>query len=101
MIVLQKYSPFPPGGFPYKQTQGLTHYFPDIGLDIVQQGNLVLGFRLGNNLDRATLPEVVNDIDIYTCQRLNGFGCIDSDAPISVPMPRSSGCSTCGGPHSP
>lgn len=101
MIVLQKYSPFPPGGFPYKQTDGLEHYFPDIGLDIVQQGNLVLAFRLGNRLPRASLQEVVADIDVYTCVRLKGSGCIDSDAPIPIPAPRSGGCSSCGGPHAP
>jgi hypothetical protein len=74
--------------------------FPASGYSIEQQAKFVLDFRLANGLDRATIEQVIEDIDCYTCQRLGCMPqyCYDTDAPYVAPssVTKKGGCSTCG-----
>lgn len=68
---LIKFSPHPPGEFPYKQSvDGKVISWPGDGFDIKQQAQRISKFRKANNLPRSSIPEVVEDLDLYTCQRL-------------------------------
>jgi hypothetical protein len=100
---LRVYSPFPPGEFPYRQTQGIDQYFAGDGLSIEQQAGRVLDFRRGNQLERRTLIECVEDIDAYTCARLNNNPTfvVDTEAPIVLDGRPQGGCATCGTPVAP
>ncbi len=73
MTRLKNYTTTPPGMYPFRQTEGIAHKFEAIA-DIFDQARLVMAFRAGNNLPRATLAEAVEDIDKYTCERLGSMG---------------------------
>lgn len=103
MIVLRAYSPFPPGSFVYEQPcplcSGGVQHFTNTGFSITQQADAVLSFRKGNNLPRATMAEVLQDISVYTCVRLGGMTdwCMDSDVPVRAVSGNTGGsCATCG-----
>lgn len=60
---------FPPGGFTYTQPETqmqFRQYMP-----IRDQAALVADHRKANRLPRATIPEAMQDIENWTCQRLN------------------------------
>lgn len=98
---LRAYNPFPPGGYVYIQGGPIMHTFPDIGLNIYQQADLVWRYRSANHLERASFPECVQDIDLYTCQRLGGTSrfCTDGIGPAPVAERGGGGCATCGNAH--
>lgn len=100
MIVLRQYSPFPPGEFVYDQPYpGGVQHFPGNGLSINQQAAVVLDFRKGNKLPGASLNQVVQDISVFTCQRLGGMSqyCYDTDAPPPIIIGNTgASCSSCG-----
>jgi len=102
MIYLRSYTPFPPGEFLYEQKYpGGVMLFKGDGLSMEQQAKRVVDFRKGNQLDRATLSQTIEDISIFTCTRLGGMTkwCVDSDAPVVAFVGNSGGgCSTCGRP---
>jgi hypothetical protein len=104
---LRRFTPFPPGGFPYEQNQGIHHKFKAEGYSIRQQAEKVLSFRTANGLPRATFEEVMEDIDRYQCLRLGNHDrwCVDETAstkPYTESQPaarrKQGGCGTCGSP---
>jgi len=99
MWVLKSTNKVPPGSFPYVQTEGIYRKFPAES-DLNIQAHIVLEFRLGNGLPRATIEEVTLDIILHTCERLGNMKkyCFDTEgkpyvAPTSKP---ASGCGGCG-----
>lgn len=70
---LIRLSPYPPGEFEYSQLgpDGKVVSWPASGLSIQGQAQVVLSFRQKNQMPRATLGETIDDINVYTCQRLN------------------------------
>jgi hypothetical protein len=84
----------------YQQTQGISHKFPGSGLSIEQQAKNVLAFRQANKQERATIEEVIQDIDEQTCLRLGCLPqfCYDTDKPFSAPptVAKKGGCGSCG-----
>lgn len=100
MYKLLVHTPFPPGEYPYEQTQGIYQRFNGDGLSIEQQAQRVLDFRRGNTLERRILAECIQDIDAYTCARLNNNPqfVVDSDAPVYVEVRPTGSCATCGTP---
>lgn len=99
MWILISYTPFPPGQFPYVQTEGIVKKFQG-DCDINMQAKRVYDFRKGNNLPRASLNEALEDIDRYTCQRLGNDPqyCRDTEQSFQTIHPplAKSGCATCG-----
>lgn len=55
----------------------------------------VLAYRKGNNLPRATLAEVYEDLDTFTCNRSPEL-CYDSSIRVAAQVRQVSGCSGCG-----
>jgi hypothetical protein len=100
MWILIQYSPFPPGQFPYVQSEGIQKkFFGDC--DIHEQAKRVYSFRKGNSLPRATYDEALEDIDCATCKRLGNdpHYCYDTDVGYQTihPPVGKRGCATCGG----
>jgi hypothetical protein len=102
---LRRHSPFPPGGFPYEQTQGIYHKFKG-DCDIRTQADRVSEFRKANGLERQSFEEAFEDVDKYQCIRLGGHDrwCVE-DGPTTKtfqeiqPAARKvrRGCGSCGG----
>lgn len=101
MIRLITYSKCPPGEFYFVQTEGVYKKFtptPEI-LSLAQHVGL---FREANQLPRSTLPEALEDIDSFTCARLNNDPrwCYETDVPFSQLTPAALAtpqpCATCG-----
>jgi hypothetical protein len=93
------FTPFPPGAFPYSQVwQGKQYNFPDIGLDIVSQAAVIFKFRKANGLPNATLDQTIEDLNVYTCQRLGNDlrWCGDGTNVARAQQTKSSGCRGCG-----
>jgi hypothetical protein len=96
---LFSFTPFPPGGFPYSQVfKGVNYSFPDEGLDIPQQTARILKFRKANGLPRATFDETLEDLNVFTCNRLGNDQrwCGNGPRVASVQRVQSSGCKGCG-----
>lgn len=100
MLRLKNYTSYPSGEYPYVQTEGIYREFPGDGLSIEQQAKRVAEFRSANRLPRPGISEVVHDIDLYTCQRLNGNPqwCHDTDQPTPTPatLIQHGPCAGCG-----
>lgn len=96
----------PPGQFPYQQEGAKPHYFKG-DCDIISQAMKVSDYRKANDLPRSKYEEALEDIDLYTCQRLGGHTrwCHDDDRPFATAQPvaanktKAKGCSTCGHHH--
>lgn len=86
----------PPGQFWYQQDGKKFGSSPEIRL----VADRVRAFRKANQLPRSTVNEALEDIVLFTCQRLNGnpVWCYETDDPIGVLVAQaaSSPCSTCG-----
>lgn len=102
MWVLKSHLKCPPGSFPYEQTEGINRKFESWPL-IEEQARRVADFRKGNGLPRATVPEALQDIDLYTCWRLgnNPRFCYNTDRSYSDVSPMgqrtaTGGCRGCG-----
>ena len=68
---LRSYDQIPTGGYPYNQPEPKPFHFKSEPL-IEEQAKIVLSYRRGNRLARATFRECLEDIDHFTCSRLNG-----------------------------
>lgn len=97
---------FAPGGYVYVEPafgNQPEQLFKAESYDLKQQAKIVLQFRLANKRPRATLEETMEDIDIYTCQRLGGHKrwCRDSNKTYVEHHPQvvPRGCGTCGHRH--
>ncbi len=103
MYRLRSYEVSPPGGFPYIQPGSPSRNFPAQPM-IEAQARIVLSFRLGNGLPRATYSECIQDIDQFTCARLGNPAslCIlCGDTPsiaLAANAPGLVPCATCGAP---
>ncbi len=99
MWVLKRTDQVPPGSFPYEQTQGIRRKF-EATSDIDAQAHLIADFRKANGLERATVEEAAQDVDVYTCQRLGNMSefCRDTEGkPYTPPVTvRKGGCGSCG-----
>jgi hypothetical protein len=96
---LYQFTPFPPGSFPYSQVwKGVEYKFPDEGLDIQTQAARILKFRRANGLPGATFDETLDDLNVYTCQRLGNDPkwCGDGQRVAQVQKVQSRGCGGCG-----
>jgi hypothetical protein len=96
---LFSYTPFPPGEFPYSQVvNGVEYKFPAEGLDIYTQAMRVLKFRVANKVPKASIGEVLSDIDTFTCQRLGNDKrwCGENGKAAQVQKVQSRGCGGCG-----
>lgn len=94
------FTPFPTGSFPYKEVHdGKIYEFPDVGLDIHEQSRAIAKFRRVNNFPRASYTEALDDLNIYTCQRLGCDPRFCSDGTASQAQPQqvqTGGCRSCG-----
>lgn len=97
MIRLLSHEKCPPGEFWYLQTTGLRHKFGHSPI-LSSLAIRVAKFRQANNLPRADEASALEDIDAFTCARLNNnpAWCYDSDKPIAALAPKKKGCVTCG-----
>jgi len=97
---LFQFTPFPPGSYPYSQVwKGIEYKFPDVGLDIQGQTQIILKFRRANGIPRATFDETLEDLNVFTCQRLGNDSrwCSQDGLGIArVQNVQSSGCRGCG-----
>lgn len=100
-------SPFPPSEFEYSQPgpDGKIASWPGSGLSLQDQARVVLAFRKKNQMPRATLGETMDDINVYTCQRLgnNPRFCAETGAGGAVILQVQGGKSgegCCGAPIS-
>lgn len=97
---LVAFTPFPPGSFPYSQSYGgKTYNFPDIGLDIKGQALVISRFRKANGLPRPSLSESLDDLNVFTCQRIgcDPRFCSDGTRPQAVFIQQTGKpCATCG-----
>lgn len=96
---LKNPSQFPPGGFDFQQTEGISYYFaPEGGLR--QTATRVLDFRKANKLPRATFEECALDIEAYVISRLGGASSPyveDTDViPAQATAKRGGGGGCCG-----
>lgn len=115
MLRLKNHNNVPPGNYfyrllfrdgreeawfgPCKSTANCRQFGPSPIINEVAQG--LSNFRRANSLPRSSLPETIEDVDGYTCQRIGGMPawCMDTDAPYSQVNPtavQSAPCSTCG-----
>lgn len=107
MLKIVKMAQFPKGGWVYVQ--------PETGMKFggneryKAQCRQILSHRKGNNLSKATLPEVEQDLVDYTCARIPGI-CIEDSKTMSfsgrtntvtvagkTEGPPKKKCKTCGG----
>ncbi len=87
----------PPGGFVYSQDlNGKLYDFPDIGLDVRSQTNVILNFRKVNGAPRATFDETLDDLVNFTCGRLGNNPRFCSDGSENLKQFGNRGCSSCG-----
>lgn len=101
---LISYDRVPPGEFFYRQTDGVSKSFgatPDISALARRVGS----FRAGNSLSRSDYLSCLEDIDTFTCNRLNNSSqfCYQTDIPFDQlhPVGGGGGCSSCGANLSP
>lgn len=74
---LIKYNEMPPGGYPYVQAEtGMK--FPAM-IPFRNQAKAIMAHRQANKLQRSSLEECEEDLDLYTCQRIGNDPryCID------------------------
>lgn len=83
---------------PCKATPDCRLFGPSPLIDEPAKG--LSAFRRANGIPRASVAECVQDISLYTCQRIGGnpAWCFDSDAPVNnlIPVHASGGCAGCG-----
>lgn len=83
----------PNGGYPYYQNG--RKFSPMVSFAF--QVSEILTFRKDNNLPRATLADVDEDLNNFTCDRDPKL-CYDSNAArVESTYRKTSGCSSCGG----
>lgn len=101
MWVLKSQRKAPPGNFLYEQTEGIYKKFDATPL-LDDLARVVTKFRKGNNLPRANLEKVLQEVEQYNCARLgnNPRYCYDTERPYVEVSPiakrASGGCGGCG-----
>jgi len=99
MLSLRSYTnPFPPGGFDYRQTEGIDYYFePQGGMKSLT--TRVHDFRVANHLPRSQWESCFRDIEIYMIARLGADSqwVVDTEASQYVAPVRSSRSGGCCG----
>lgn len=97
-IRLKNITKFVPGGYIYENPHPFYHKFPAESYSLKQQAKIVLDFRIANKAPRAAFEQVMEDIDIYTCLRLNGHErwCRETQKAYSEHHPRVSSAKRCG-----
>jgi len=99
MTRLRSYDKFPPGGYDYRQTDGIPRYFDPQG-GIRHLTGRVLDFRVANHLPRANWEEVFRDIELYVIARLGNDPQWVDDSELTPYTPvvrsRSKGGGCCG-----
>lgn len=97
---LKSLNTFPPGAFPYTQTEGVHRVFEAGGYSIEQQAARVSEFRRANNLPRPDIHSCADDIEQFTVARLNydPAYCYEPDGPVPANklITPSGGCAGCG-----
>jgi len=75
---------FPPGGWNYEQTEGVSGSFSENGPGPL--GLAISAFRRANNLPRSSPIEALEDAMCQICQRLNydREWCVQTDSPAEV-----------------
>ncbi len=98
MIRLNSHDKCPPGEFYYSQDSkrfGATPLIKELA-------KRVANFRSGNGLPGGTFEQALQDIDAYTCARLNNSPdwCYDTERSFAETTPaigqKSGGCASCG-----
>jgi hypothetical protein len=100
MFRLLSHDNCPPGEFRYDQEfNGRFKKFGPTPL-MGELAARVANFRAGNKLPRATQMEALEDIDLFTCQRLGNSPrwTYNTDRSFAELVPKTSlgGCATCG-----
>jgi hypothetical protein len=96
---LTRTNPFPPGEFVYEQVvDGRVVKWPGEGKTLEEQARRVAAFRHKNNLPRSSVHETLDDISIFTCQRLGGMKqyCGDGSVQVVYHGRSGGGCKGCG-----
>jgi hypothetical protein len=96
-----------PGAYPYAQygPDGKAQHFPPEPLPEAQ-ARIVLRYRIGNGLPRASYAECLEDVSTYQCFRLknNPKFCIEctttglDNVPLAFNAPGLAPCKGCGVP---
>jgi len=99
MWTLKRYDKTPPGGYPFTQTQGIHHEW-GFSVDFDGRSKEISEFRTANNLLRSGIEESTVDLVQFTCQRLGGMGCINTEKTYAETVPKiaklTRGCRGCG-----
>lgn len=102
---LRSYDNTPPGGFPFKQVEGIAKDFRSVPV-IEDQARSVAAFRAANGIARSSFREALEDVDHYQCQRLGNMAsfCVSCEADttavaLSPTSPAlAAPCHGCGAP---
>jgi hypothetical protein len=95
MLRLKSYFKVPPGSFRYNQHDFGLH----VSSNIEQLADELMDWRKGNNKERATFGEALEDIENFTVAHIgaNSGWVYNTDKEFRVLRKRSNlGCSTCG-----
>lgn len=89
----------PQGEFSYVQTEGIEHRFERTPL-IGELASRIVDFRKGNSLPRASRAEAMEDVIVFTVNRLpsNSEWVVETEMSVGELLPQSSGggCAGCG-----
>lgn len=83
----------PKDGYTYIEPSTGRHFGGMFSFGYVAQE--VLAYRKGNSLPRATLAEVYEDLDTFTCNRDPSL-CFDSSIRVAAQVRQVSACGGCG-----
>lgn len=103
MFLLKSYNHPIPGNYYYVQTSGIKHQFDSCPM-VEEVAKSVSNFRIANKLPRASLSESLEDVDKFTCARLQNSEkyCFDCQVPFETQHANhhfiKKGCATCGTP---
>lgn len=105
---LRSFDNAPPGSFPFREEGAKPRNFPAQPL-CEAQARIVLGYRKGNGLPRASYVECLEDVAAFQCKRLNNDPrfCVEcgpvgeSALPLAGNAPGLAPCKGCGVPLEP
>lgn len=104
MLRLLDHKKVPPAGYYYIQTEGIRKAFGATP-EIRTLAKRIAAFRRSNNLPRATEPAALEDVDVFTANRLGRCKwTFDPDNSVSFAQlhpevkQAAGGCPTCGLP---
>ena len=99
---LRSFDVNPSGNFPYEEPAPYARSFPAEPM-IEAQAAIVSKYRIAMNKPRSSVPECIDDISIFTCQRLGGNStyCTGTNGTPMRSFPAGGQpvpCATCGKP---